>query len=134
MQMDKYLKSNEKFIKAEVEILPNRDYEMIIEDVIEEEMPVRDGGKPETKPVMYFRNSKKAFPLNKLNGRTIQACIGSGDTNDWIGRKILLYVNWEAAFGAEQWCIRVRPKGYISDKVLDVPHSDADEDDIPFVD
>lgn len=133
MQIDKYLKSNERYIKSEVEILPGTDYEMIIEDVIEEEMPSRDGGKPEIKPVMYFRNHKKCFPLNKLNGRTIATSLGSADTDDWIGRKILLYVNWEAAFGNEQWCIRVRPKGYVSEKVGQQEQAQSDAaDDIEF--
>jgi len=130
MQMSEYTKSNDRYIKSDVEIKPGKDYTWIIE-AVKEELLTNHKGEEETKPVVYFRGKKKAFPLNKTNAKTIMAVLGSEDTDDYIGRKITLYAKWDEAFGNEGYFIRVRPPGYVAAEA-DEETGVSDEDDIEF--
>lgn len=130
--LDAYTKANDRMIKAEVEILPGHDYTWFI-DHIEWETLKNMKGEEDTKPVAYFRNQKKCFPLNKTNAKAFAAVIGSSSFADMVGRKITLYAKWEENFGKEAYCIRVRPKGYVpNDQPAQADESKGDADDIPF--
>lgn len=52
----------------------------------------------EDKPVLHFTNAKKPMVLNPTNWRLIEAIVGSGDTDDWAGRKITVFVDRTVMF------------------------------------
>ncbi len=63
------------------------------------------------KPVIYFAGQEKGLVANKTNCNTIAKALGSRDTEDWIGKSILLY-STEVQFGdemVESIRVKVRP-------------------------
>jgi len=69
----------------------------------------REGGGPESKPVMSFAGKKKRLVLNKTNARAIAAIHGS-NADKWRGQQITIYPSTCEAFGETVTCIRIRPK------------------------
>lgn len=66
-------------------------------------------GRPVTKkPIVYFQEAKKPMILNKTNGKTIAAMYGK-DTEQWVGKKITLYVGQCDVAGETMDCLRIRP-------------------------
>jgi len=65
-------------------------------------------GKEEDKcPVLYFDEFSKGMVLNKTNAKRIMA-LYSGDTDEWPGKRILIYPT-ETEFGGDTVeCIRVK--------------------------
>lgn len=102
-----------------------------IEDVTTEEI----GKEKQLKPVIAFKGQDKGFVANKTNCNTIAKALGSRDTEDWIGKTILLYAT-EVQFGDEMVeSIRVKLKagkatGEASKRPA--PVVDSDGDPIPF--
>lgn len=45
----------------------------------------------EQKLILYFHEVKKGMVLNKTNCKALEAALGSDDTDDWIGRQIVLF-------------------------------------------
>lgn len=129
MQVTKYVSSNEKYIKADVEIEKGTDYEWVIERITDEEL--ENQGKLDHKPCLWFQGQEKGFPLNKTNCRMLIDNFGSDETNDWVSRKVKLYRTMTSSPGGLVPCIRIRPsdigaeKGPM-DKVL------GDDEDIAF--
>jgi hypothetical protein len=84
-----------KFMKASD--LPDETIvPFIIEDVRMEEV----GRDKSIKPIIYFKDQDKGFCCNKTNANTIKKMLGSGDTEDWVGKTIRLY-STEVQFGDE---------------------------------
>ncbi len=75
-----------------------------IERITQEEMPNGDG---ELRPVLYFRGAKKGMVLNKTNAKRIASIYGE-DTDDWIGKEILIYPSETDLRGETVPCIRVK--------------------------
>ena len=46
----------------------------------------------DTKPVLYFAGKDKGLVLNRTNSNTIIDLLGTPETEEWIGCRILLYV------------------------------------------
>src|SRR3972149_2041256 len=63
--------------------------------------------KPEQKPVVYFQGRAKGMVLNKTNANTITEMF-SGETDDWTGQIIELYVTKVDFGGKPVDAIRVR--------------------------
>jgi len=61
----------------------------------------------EQKPVLYFIEEAKGLVLNKTNGKTIASLHGS-ETDDWPGKKIILYPTEVDFRGETVAAIRVR--------------------------
>lgn len=76
-----------KYLKADVDILPDVPVHLTISGVEIEN--VGSGEKQEHKPVVTFREVKKALVLNKTNATTITKLYGS-DTDGWVGKRITL--------------------------------------------
>ena len=77
-----------------------------IEDIGMESMRTQDGTESE-KPVVRLKGGKKGWVLNKTCAKTIAELYGA-DTENWIGKKITLYVTECMAFGSKVDCIRVK--------------------------
>jgi hypothetical protein len=94
-----------------------------------EEMP--DGGQ---KPVLRFQGASKGLVLNKTNGDEIAEAYGE-DTDDWIGKSILLYFDPKVSYaGKRTGGIRVRIP---TPKRAPEPEPEEpmpDEDDAPLPD
>ena len=61
--------------------------------------------------VLYFREIKKGLGLNKTNGKMCCKLFGSDDMDDWIGKKIAIYVKDDVEYQGEILsAIRVRSK------------------------
>ena len=72
-----------------------------------------EGAEPDEKWVLYFKEFDKPLVLNSTNGQLITAIVGSGEFEDWIGHKIVLYVDPNVSYGGQlKGGIRCRaPKG-----------------------
>ena len=63
------------------------------------------------KYVLFFQELKKGLGLNKTNGKMCSKLFGSEEMDDWIGKKIALYVKDDVEYAGEiVSAIRVRSK------------------------
>ena len=86
----------------------------------------REQDKPDMQCVLYFEETEKLMVLKVTNGSLIAAIIGSKEFEDWIGHKIVLFLDPTVMFGSElKGGIRVR--AVRKQKASDAPESD----DIP---
>lgn len=83
--------------------------------------------KDEEKYVMWFEGKQKGLILNKTNGLAVGSMYGD-ETDNWMGKRIQLYVTQVRAFGAIHDAIRIRSAGTIS--AAPEPVQDAEPDDI----
>src|SRR3990170_4812401 len=97
------------FLKADD--LQGRKVKVVIEKV---EMQEINSGEPE-KPVVYFAGKDKGLVLNKTNAVTLQDILGTDETDDWIGKPIVLYSTKVDFQGKRVLAIRVE----------EAPHSAA---------
>lgn len=82
--------------------------------------------------VMYFEECEKGMVMNKTNLMRAAKVCGSEETDDWKGKKIVIYTDEEVEFGGEMvGGLRLRgakaqtqqakPKGSFDDMMDDVP-------------
>src|SRR5215207_4540691 len=88
------------------------------------------------RPVVYFQNKEKGLVLNKTNANNIAAVHGD-DTDEWVGRPIILYPAMVDFQGRSVEAIRVnaKPQPARTSKAPPPPpeptYADLD-DEIPF--
>jgi arabinogalactan endo-1,4-beta-galactosidase len=80
----------------------------------------------ERKLILYFQNQKKGLVLNKTNANTIAAKYGD-DTEDWLGKEIVLFEAMVDFQGKTGPAIRVR-----APKAKAAPVKQEMSDEIPF--
>lgn len=72
---------------------------------------VGQGAQASEKWIVYFRELKKGLALNKTNGKMICHVLKTEEMDEWIGRKIALYVKDDVEYQGEiVSAIRVRSK------------------------
>jgi len=78
---------------------------------------------PEKKWVMYFEGEEKGLVLNKNNIQRATTAFKSDDSDDWVGRQIVLYVDHNVEFGGKMvGGLRIRPtKQDMAKEEPDVP-------------
>lgn len=113
------------------------DLILTIEDVRQEKVGM--GGDDSLKWVVYFHENDKGLVLNKTNSNTIAKLYGD-DTDDWTGKKVVLYATEVQFQGDMVDAIRVRTKppkaaakpvrGLATPTVAEA--AAADDPDIPF--
>lgn len=59
------------------------------------------GEEPEHKWVMGFEEFDKPMVLNPTNLKLAEKALGSDDTDDWMGKKIIVYNDPNITFGKE---------------------------------
>jgi len=84
------------------------DTTVTISKVVAGEVNGNKGGEKTKRPLVFFTGAKKAMVLNKTNGKLIAGMYGT-KTEDWIDKKITLYVAQCEAFKETVDCLRVRP-------------------------
>lgn len=90
-------------------IEPGQDLIVTVKSVANEVVTGTDG-KKETCSVMHFTENVKPLVLNATNSKTITKLLKSPYIEQWVGRKIQLYVETGIkAFGDIVDAIRVRP-------------------------
>ena len=101
---------------------------------------------PDTKWVMYFHEFDKPLVLNSTNGQAISNICGSPESDEWIGREIVLYNDPNVGFqgkitgGIRVRAVRVKPKPATQPQQAQPPAREPGEDttdygvndDIPF--
>lgn len=88
--------------------LDGREITVTIKDVKLENV----GQTKDSRPVLYFRGTNKGLVLNVTNSKRIATMVGSKDTDDWEGHRIILYPTETEFQGDTVDCIRVKaPKG-----------------------
>ena len=66
-------------------------------------------GKTEELPVMTFTEDYKPTILNATNFKNIAKAHGSNFIEDWIGKKISIYITSVKAFGSVVDALRIKP-------------------------
>ena len=84
----KYIKSAE---------LQGREFAVVMDRVVLEKL--EEDGAAKNKPVLYFTNAQKGLVLNFINSNTIKEAYGA-ETDDWHGKKIILYTT-KVQFGGK---------------------------------
>lgn len=94
----------------------------------------KDGAEPEMKWCLTFAEAEKPLVLNSTNIQLCERIFGADDTDQWVGKKIVLYVDPNISFqGKVVGGIRVRaPKVKPAAKPAPVAVAELDESDIPF--
>jgi hypothetical protein len=68
---------------------------------------VGQGDDKEEKPVLHFVGKEKGLVLNKTNANTITEILGTDETNDWHGQRIVLHPDKTDFNGKRVDCIRI---------------------------
>jgi hypothetical protein len=108
----------------------------------EEENVAREDQPEDLKWVMYFENNEKGLVMNTTNLQLAAKAFGTEETDDWIGKQIVLYHDPNVSFGGKLvGGIRVRaPKGKSKleqskkspDPRPEPPPFDDMDSDVPF--
>ena len=72
----------------------------VIETVSQENV-AKEGADPEMKWCLHFTNFDKPLVLNTTNMQLIAKFLKSEDTDDWEGKKIVLYDDPSVSFGGK---------------------------------
>lgn len=95
----------------------------------------KEGVEPQMKWCLEFEESDKPLVLNSINIQLCEKIFGSDDTDDWVGKRIVLYTDPTISFqGKVTGGIRVRaPKqaNQAKPKVKAEPEY-VDESEVPF--
>lgn len=83
--------------------------DMIVEIIGADREIVQNGDKKEDAMVVKLKN-QKPFIVNSINSKSIVKSTGSPYVEDWVGKKITLYVARIKAFGDWHDALRVRPE------------------------
>jgi hypothetical protein len=95
-----------KYLKAsDIEGQPT----VVIANVATEEV----GKDKEMRPVLYFDGEEKGIILNKTNATNISKLYGY-ETDDWIGKKVMLGTTWVDFQGQSVEAIRIYPPKRLS--------------------
>lgn len=91
------------------EDLEGQDWVVTIKGVTMDKIKSQDG-KEKDKFILHF-NECKSLVLNKTNMTTLIKLFHTNESEDWVGKKITLYVKDDVEFGGELVsAIRIRPK------------------------
>jgi hypothetical protein len=103
----------------------------------------KEGETPEMKWAARFREFPKAMLLNSTNIKLLEKATGSDNTDDWIGKEVILYNDENVMFGNEVvGGLRIRKQQAAPKRRGEAPQEEFDEggtkslaeldDDIPF--
>lgn len=79
---------------------------VVIERIVPREKLMMQGGKSDTKPVVYLRGKEKGWVLNKTNARAMAKVYGP-EVTEWIGKTVVIYATVVEAHGEQVDAIRV---------------------------
>lgn len=91
-----------KYLKAAD--IPEEGRVCVISHVDEEEV----GRDKEVRPILYFEGVEKGVVLNKTNATNISKLYGA-ETDDWVGKKVMIGTAWVDFNGQSTEGIRIYP-------------------------
>lgn len=127
MKLSEAFPSN--FLKADD--LQGKSVTVTISDVQLED--IGKGHEMQSKVVLSFKGKEKKFVCNKTNAKTIAKLHGD-DTDDWIGKSIIIEPREVEFQGDMVWAIRVslkKPAGATKAPEPE-PENAPEDDEIPF--
>lgn len=83
-----------------------KDMIVKVKDVREEVIQSQQGS--EEKLVMYFEGDVKPLIMNTTNKKATEKATGSAFLDEWVGKKLQLYIAPVSAFGEMTMAVRVR--------------------------
>jgi hypothetical protein len=98
----------------------------------------KKGDEPEYKWLVRFKEFEKPMVLNSTNIKRLAKACDSDDTDGWIGKQAVLYVDPDVEFAGNivgGLRIRAKPKAHGTRQEMPAPSGnkfDDMEDDIPF--
>lgn len=103
---------------------------------LEKHNVAKEGAEPEHKWCLSFAECDKPLVLNSTNIQLAERIFGSDDTDNWVGKKIVLYVDPNVSYaGKIVGGIRVRAPKQPQKAAPPPPppvQQDVEDDDIPF--
>ena len=103
-----------------------------IADLQEQNVAMEDQ-PPEMKWVIHFHEFQKSMVLNWTNIQLIAKALGTEETDEWKGKKIVLFEDANVSFGGKLiGGIRVRAARLKPDTQAEEPKKPDFDDDIPF--
>lgn len=61
----------------------------------------KEGDTPDEKWAVRFREFNKPMLLNSTNIKLLEKACGSDDTDDWVGKEVVLYTDESVSFGGQ---------------------------------
>ena len=97
----------------------------------------KEGDPAEEKWAVMFREFNKPMLLNSTNIKLLEKACGSDDTDDWIGKEVILYTDDSVSFGGQVvGGLRIRKQQAApTRKAPTQTHHDDEpppDDDVPF--
>ena|SRR3990167_3616362 len=94
----------------------------------------KEDAAPEYKWAVKFQEFPKAMVLNSTNIKIAEKVFGSDNTEDWIGKEIVLYTDENVTFGGELvGGLRFKGQEKTPQKVIAKPITKFDDlEDVPF--
>lgn len=101
----------------------------------------KEGDPAEEKWAMMFREFQKPMLLNSTNIKLLEKACGSDDTDNWIGKEVILFVDENVSFGGQvvgglrirkQRQEPVKPAPRAAETAGADRFDDIPDDDIPF--
>lgn len=104
-----------------------------IKEIVQENV-AKQGAPEELRWCLYFNEQEKPCVLNSTNGQLIAKIVGSEETDNWVGHKIVLYDDPSVSFGGKLvGGIRVRaPRNQPKAPIAPDPEAMGDDQDTPF--
>ena len=104
------MKLNELFPRkyATGEDLAGKSVTLTISHLRLEKMIPTPGTAPVEKWVVFFKEAQKGIVLSKTLAFQISKAVGSEDTDDWVGKKVVLYPEPVNVAGYTRTAIRAR--------------------------
>lgn len=68
---------------------------------LEQENVAMEGQPVENKWILYFTEEHKGLVLNAVNAQLAAQALGSDETDDWIGKKLVLYQDRTITYGGK---------------------------------
>ena len=88
-----------KFLKKED--INDETGNLVTIDSLEQQNVGKDDGDEDLKWCMYFKEFKKPLVMNSTNIQLTTKALGTDETDDWVGKKIVLYVDDSVSFGGK---------------------------------
>lgn len=85
----------------------------------------------EKKPVLYFEGKERGLVLNHTNANTIALITGSEETDQWVGKRIKLFVEIVPFKGKAVKAIRVRNADPLPASKPGKPAPEPSDNDLP---
>jgi len=95
-----------RFIAAEE--LDGKEVNLTITTIEWDEVYSREDKKNVKKGSIKFKETPKKLVLNKTNAKKLTEIFGSGQVEDWVGKRVCLYPTSERSFGQQIDVIRVK--------------------------